>query len=97
MEYLSDEQKEIIRENNQIIDDNNSAESQLERIKEAVNDMKEQLRPPNPLKLMSEATKRLTGRSPTEIIADDLIGSIHRRSLKRKISKHVILNFFNRR
>ena len=97
-EFLTNDEKQKIRENNRIIEQNN--ETRTERVEEIADGLKNtinKLRPPSIIAIANKSMKALTGKKITRLIANDGIGTMFKRTRARKTAKQAGLNLFRRR
>lgn len=96
MEYLNDDQKRNIRDNNQRIKERNKPRKEkLKEIKEGFDKLRQEITPPPITEIVGTALKRITGKTPIDI-ADETISRTIKRTKTRQSVKKNILDFFRR-
>jgi hypothetical protein len=86
MEYMDDDLRNRMEQNNQILGEETDAaarqEAQIKNIQESVNRIKETVNP-SPVKLAAKALKKMTGKDPSYFISEG-VQVIHKRSREHR-------------
>lgn len=100
VEYLNEDQKQEIRENNKILSGEFIREENEESIKNLKNDVqeiKDIVRPRSKFDIINGALKTLTGLDTISTVAKYGLMPMAKRSRNRKLAKARMANFFRRR
>lgn len=100
MEYLNEDQKEEIRENNKILSGEflrEEREENIRRFKQDAQDIKRIIKPPSKFDIINGALKTLTGLDAISTVAKHGFLPMARRSRNRKLVKARMASFFRRR
>ena len=100
MEYLNEDQKDEIRENNKIINGEfirEEGERNLEKFKKDVSDIRKILKPPSKMDIIDGTLKMLTGLDAISTVAQYGLYPMVKKARARKALKNRMAIFFKRR
>lgn len=96
--FLTDDEKAKIIENNKIIDRNERKRTErIQEIGEGIKETINKIKPPSLIEVASRTFKKIVGKPFSQVIAGDGIGTMIKRSKRRKSAKQSVKTIFRRK